>query len=293
MDDYTLVGVNKVISDYAEAIVSLWDRRIELYGNYFSQDAYVINIRDSKGNLLADLDKPYLSAFELWTYGVLFDYTDDRENPKKGIRYGIEHKSSPPQSSVDPDFYTMDQSLSFYIPLGESSTWAFNVFRSDAIVTKKGETDPDYIRAEIGLNCPPSNTACIQAQEDLVTMFIAQRAHGTATSLGGQNRLRSYPGGRYNGAHTIYYASELRWNISEEVRPFNFGIWKDVATGIQLALFYETGSVAETEGELGDITRSTYGAGMRLVSASGYVYRADMASGDEGEELTVIFSYPW
>ena len=63
--------------------------------------------------------------------------------------------------------------------------------------------------------------------------------------------------------------------------------------GLQLALFYERGSVCEKISELGDITRSTYGAGFRLVSASGFVYRADFSSGDEGEEMIMTFSYPW
>lgn len=44
---------------------------------------------------------------------------------------------------------------------------------------------------------------------------------------------------------------------------------------------------------LGDITKESYGAGLRLVSASGFVYRADYAKGAEGEEVTVMFSYPW
>ncbi|MBE9541539.1 MAG: hypothetical protein IMF01_04405, partial [Proteobacteria bacterium] len=120
-----------------------------------------------------------------------------------------------------------------------------------------------------------------------------QRANGTAKSLGGDERLRSYPRERYSGAHMVYYGTELRWNISEGVKPFNFWIWKDVATGLQLALFYERGSVAETESELGDIWRSSYGAGFRLVSGSGFVYRADIATGEEDTEVTVIFNYPW
>ena len=77
---------------------------------------------------------------------------------------------------------------------------------------------------------------------------------------------------RYNGAHTLFYAMELRWNFVKEVKPFDYWIWKDVATGIQLALFSETGSVAEVNSELGNIWRSSYGFGFRLVSASGFVY---------------------
>jgi hypothetical protein len=44
---------------------------------------------------------------------------------------------------------------------------------------------------------------------------------------------------------------------------------------------------------VGDIYRSSYGLGLRLISASGFVYRADYATGDEGSEVSVIFSYPF
>lgn len=92
---------------------------------------------------------------------------------------------------------------------------------------------------------------------------------------------------------TIFYAAEFRWNLSEETTPFDYFIWKDVRTGMQVAFFAETGSVADTTGELGDKFASSYGAGFRLVSASGNVYRADLATGDEGAETTLIFFYPW
>ncbi|MBU3917811.1 hypothetical protein KKA14_19980, partial [bacterium] len=79
----------------------------------------------------------------------------------------------------------------------------------------------------------------------------------------------------------------------EDVVPFNFWIWKDIATGFQLAAFWETGSVAEEKKDLGIETRSTYGLGFRVVSASGSVYRMDQAFGNEGAEFIMIVSYPW
>ena len=111
--------------------------------------------------------------------------------------------------------------------------------------------------------------------------------------IGGYERLRSYPGGRFVGAHTIHYAAEFRWNLTEEATPFDYFIWKDVRTGLQVAFFAETGSVADTEDELGDKFASSYGVGFRLVSASGNVYRADIAAGGEGSETSLIFFYPW
>jgi len=293
MEDYKLIEVNKVITDTAQLTLSLLDRRVELYGAYWRQEAHIIKVSDSKGNLITKLDDPYISEQVQHRLGMLIDYTDDRINPKKGIRFGVEQIVSPESARNDPEFYTVDKSLTLYLPLGKTATWAFHAFQSDAYVTNKGVTDPNIIRQELGFQCLVGDTACLQAEQELVDSFVAARKNGTATALGGENRLRSYPGNRYNGAHTQHFATELRWNLSEEVHPFNFGIWKDIATGLQVAFFYESGSVAETVSELGEITRDSYGAGFRLVSASGYVYRADYAAGDEGEEMTVIFSYPW
>ena len=64
-------------------------------------------------------------------------------------------------------------------------------------------------------------------------------------------------------------------------------------TNIQVAFFAETGSVGETREELGDTYRSSFGAGFRMVSGSGYVYRADVATGQEGVEVSIIFNYPY
>ena len=60
-----------------------------------------------------------------------------------------------------------------------------------------------------------------------------------------------------------------------------------------MAFFAEVGTVSERSSQLWDETRYSVGAGIRLVAASGAVYRADVAVGDEGAEVIVIFDYPW
>ncbi len=105
--------------------------------------------------------------------------------------------------------------------------------------------------------------------------------------------MRSFPQGRYQGAHTAFIGAEYRWNISQEVKPFDYFIWKDVRTGLQVAFFAEVGTVSETSSQLWAKSRHSVGAGFRLVAASGAVYRADIATGDEGREAIIIFDYPW
>lgn len=292
-DDYSLIEVDEVLSNYGKLTLSLYDRRVELYGILRQQKARIVNIKDSDGNPIVDLSEPFISKSSSRHLGVHLDYTDDRVNPKKGIKFNSEYISSNAQSDSDPEYFTIDNSLTAYIPISKPVTLAFNVFLSDAYVTKTGETDPTVLAQDLGLNCPPTDTECLRVEEDLVNMLINTNTNGSATNLGGEKRLRAYPGDRFGGAHSLYYATELRWNISEKVRPFNFWIWKDVATGLQIAAFYERGTVAEKFRDLGEMSKSSYGGGFRLVSASGFVYRADYATGDEGSQTTVMFSYPW
>lgn len=290
--DYKLLEVDQVYTNYAKLTLTMFERRVELYAILSQQKARITKIRDPDGEVISDLTDPFISDSMQSHIGFLIDYTDDKINPKKGIRLDMQYISSKPQSSVDPKFYTIDTSLSTYIPIIKPVTLAFNLYLSDAFVTKEGVTDRDLIKAELGLNCS-GDSECLKAEEELINIMVDSRTNGTATGLGGDRRLRAYPGDRYSGAHTLYSSIELRWNLSEKIRPFNFWIWKDVATGLQIAPFYEIGSVSEKIDDLGNTTRESYGVGFRLVSASGFVYRADYAQGNEGKELTVMFSYPW
>jgi hypothetical protein len=106
-------------------------------------------------------------------------------------------------------------------------------------------------------------------------------------------RLRAFPQSRYQGAHTAFVGAEYRWNINQEATPFDYFIWKDVRTGIQVAFFAELGSVSETSSNLWHETRYSVGTGLRLIAGSGAVYRADVATGTEGTQAIVIFNYPW
>ena len=185
----------------------------------------------------------------------------------------------------------IDSFITAYIPIGSLSTLALHYFQSDAVVDRPGLIDSNQIGLD-NFGCLYATTCSVE-QKNTIDTFVAENRYGTSTSLGGLDRLRSYPLGRFQGAHTIFYAVEFRWNLTEEATPFNYFIWKDVRTGLQVAFFAETGSVADTKEEVGNTFASSYGVGFRLVSGSGNVYRADLATGDEGAEVTVIFTYPW
>ena len=92
----------------------------------------------------------------------------------------------------------------------------------------------------------------------------------------------------------LYVATEFRWNFSESGGgQFDSLFFQDLVDDMQVAFFYENGSISEKKSDLGKISKSSYGTGFRLVNASGNIYRADLASGDEGTNFTLIIQYPW
>jgi hypothetical protein len=292
-NDYTLLEFGSSSFYGSRLTATFFDRRFEVYAGLYGGSAQFESIRDRDGNVIIEAQNAARTRPMTTVYGVRFDMTDDYLDPRNGLRVDVSRWRTPPQD-LGPDFFYMDYSATAYVPIGRRSTWAFNYFRSDAQVLRKGETDPAVIAQNQGLDCatitdPQQRLQC----EQVINNIIAANTYGTAASLGGLSRLRSYPEGRYQGAHTEFLGTEVRWNLTDEYRPFNIFIMKDVRTAFQIALFYEIGTVADLRSELWNITRSSYGVGARMVTASGLVYRIDLASGNEGFQTSIFFQYPW
>ena len=60
-----------------------------------------------------------------------------------------------------------------------------------------------------------------------------------------------------------------------------------------MAFFFEEGTVADKASELWQEKRTSAGVGTRVVTSSGFVYRLDFATGQEGSSTIIIFDYPW
>lgn len=295
--DYTLLEYGNDTFGGSRLTATFFERRFELYAAFYGGHAQFKSIRNGDGNIIIEAQDAAKTRTLTTVFGTRFDMTDDYLDPRRGFRFEMSRWSTPPMD-LGPDFFYMDYSATAYVPLGKASTWAFNYFRSDAYVLSKGETAPDVIAKHLGLDCSTitdlqQRAQCQQVIDQVIDNEIVANTYGTASSLGGLNRLRSYPEGRYKGAHMQFIGTEIRWNVTEEYTPFNIVIMKDVRTAFQIALFYEIGTVADQQSELWDITRSSYGVGFRMVTASGLVYRLDLASGDEGFQSSIFFQYPW
>jgi len=292
-NEFNMLDVTLARNKTAELNLTFFDRRLNFLYQYMDQEFKIKAIRDHSGDLIKEFDEPYRGSEANETFGIYADLTDDYLDPRKGTRFSLHYQNQPKDKADDPSYYVLTYNMSLYLPMFKEDTLAMNYYQSNAHVTKQGNTNPADIRAELGLNCDLLDTECLQSEQKLVDNFINHRTNGTSANLGGKERLRSYPQDRFKGGHSAYFGIEYRWNFKQETAPFNYLFWKDVRTGLQVAFFGEIGSVSENSSDLWDDTRYSYGTGLRLVAASGAVYRADIANGDEGSELTVFFFYPW
>lgn len=292
-DAYSLAEFGDSYFGGARLTATFLERRLEGYIGYYGGSARLDALRERDGAVIALSQKSPHYNFTVAILGARLDATDDYIDPRRGARLEPSVWRTPRQGS-GPDFYFTDLNATAYLPLGRRSTWAFNYFRSDTFVLNRGQTDPDALGRELGLDCAavPDESRRAECRRYLDSL-AAENANGTATSLGGYRRLRSYPEHRYRGAHIEFFGTEVRWNLTDEVKPFDIYIMRDIRTAVQVAFFYEAGSVADTYGGVWSIVRQSYGSGLRIVTASGLVYRLDLAAGDEGWQPSVFFQYPW
>jgi len=289
---YNLLDATRADENRFQLQYTMEQRRINFYLTKYTQDYEVDLIRDEDGVVIQDFNPNLTDSPESTQFAVQLDFTDDYLDPRRGFKFELTYTDVPPVSGDDPDYYKLDYDFQFYIPFFSNDVMVVNYYQSDAHVQEVGNTNSADIITELGLNCG-ADPDCLTVQSQLVQNTINDRTNGSATSLGGLERLRSYPENRFQGGHMAFVGVEYRWNMADEETPFDYFIWKDVRTGKQIAFFAEVGTVAETSAEIWDETRSSVGVGFRLVTASGSVYRADIATGDEGSEIAVFFFYPW
>ncbi len=294
-NDYILP---KVEGDYWQGqLTSMFDeRRIEAYYRFGLGHTRLLQVLDKDGTEFPAVDTTWHEA-RFSTLGVTFDYTDDRLDPRDGIRTeasGGWMKGGDPYRS---DWVTLDFNVTGYWPVRRWDSLALNAFYSRAHITREATTDYEELRSAIGLNCNSlpagdEQARCLETESKLITQQVAQNRYGIATALGGTQRLRSFANGRYFAGQSIFYGAEYRWNLTDERTPFDIYIARGIRTGIQLAFFAEQGSVADHFEDLWSDRRSSWGMGFRVV-LSGVVIRADVANGSEGTEFILFINYPW
>ena len=288
-DDYSEVELEDTVGIATRLTATFMDRRLEAFIAYYGNQGRFVALRDKDGNLITAADDATSDWFGTQVIGGRIDLTDDYMDPRSGIRFEQSLWWTPPSGSA-ANYFFVDNNITGYIPFGKRNVWAFNYLLSTACVIDQGETDMQALAAEEGLS--EDDLADARVQEYLDNL-VAENRFGSATSLGGVNRLRSYPESRYRGAQSQFVGTEFRWNLTDEVKPFDLFLIKDIRTSVQIAPFYEIGTVTEHADDAWSIVRSSYGVGIRVLTASGLIYRLDLATGDEGFQPSLFFQYPW
>lgn len=293
-DDYIIMEMDDNDFLGGRLTATFYDRMLEFYAMGYTGGWHMSAIRDNEGELIQSTLSADVENYRAYAVGARVDYTDDYQNPRTGLRFDVTASRNAQREDYAPDQYSMEYNLTGYIPFRKWDTLAINYYQADARVREEGETDPVIVEQILGLDCsalliPEEQADCQSA----VNNRVAGNRYGTAGGLGGTSRLRAYPMGRFTGAHTQFLGVEYRWNLTDESTPFDIFIAKDIRSAIQLAFFYETGTVADRQSDLRDEKRDNIGVGARLVTESGLVIRADVAYGDEGVGISVIAGYPW
>lgn len=290
-DDFSIAELDHYRGLNFKFYLSFFDRRLELYARHSQNESRMVRLLDSKGDIVQEIADPSLDKSHHTDLSALVDLTDDRQDPHKGFRASMDLSHNIPDSDMGPEFYTLTWNATGYVPINDKSTVALNYQHSDALMVTEGETDRNSIGEQQGYQCS-FNDCPTAVQEQIETSYL-YNTHGNARDLGGENALRSYPGGRFVGAHSRLVGAELRWNFKADRKPIDLYFIRDIRTGVQVALFHEVGTVADSTHDIWNDTRSSSGIGVRFIMGSGFVYRFDYATGDEGEELTIFVSYPW
>jgi outer membrane protein assembly factor BamA len=292
-EKYSLINIADLSFIGLRLTSTHYERRIEFYSALYTNKGTLDSIRDNQGNLIQQTDTDF-GPNEAIGLGARIDLTDDYDDPREGIRFSSDVFFTPTKESGTVDQYTFDNNLSIYLPMGKQSTWLLNYYTSDAIVKNQGATDRITVMSDLGVDCDALASGSDRDDcNGYVNNQIAANQYGTASGIGGRNHLRSFPEDRFKAAHVRFIGTEFRWNLTEEFTPFNWGIMKDIRTQVQLAFFYELATIADDQKNLWDDTRYSLGTGVRMVTASGLVIRGDIATGKEGQEVTVIIGYPW
>lgn len=271
-------------------------RRYEMFVRLLGGRERLHEVQDKDDQAFAGVDTEWHSG-KIITLGGSIDLTDDRLDPRRGIRLEFSTRLPSDNDADESEYFVNDYNLTSYWPMRRWDTLVFNLFHSRAHVTRKGLTNYDLLQQREGLNCDqyptgPNRDACQRAETKLLAGKLGNNRYGTATSLGGTQRLRAFDNGRFYAGQSLFYGVEYRWNLTDEHTPFNIYIAKGIRTGIQLAAFWERGMVADHFDELWNNGRTSYGVGVRMV-LSGVIIRFDLARGEEGPLTQLFVTYPW
>ena len=297
-DNFTILEVGDSMFKGFWTELFFWEKRVKFEYKYDEDKLVPTAIRDNEGELVQEIDDASADTGKSQSIEAALYLTDDNDDPRTG--FSVSYKQSLLDGETDEfnsSYYTIEKELKVYIPMLTYSTWVFDYYEANAIVEREGELDDTKIRERIGTTCDQSDAdkraICEETVNRRAESIRLKNQYGVGGSLGGRNYLRAFPQSRYSGPNVAFLGTEFRWNFSDGATPFDLFFVKDIRTTVQVAFFYEKGTVGVHKGDLWKNTRSSTGIGVRMLTGAGAVYRLDFATGEEGMNMNLIFNYPW
>jgi hypothetical protein len=280
---------SEVDASGGEISVNVLANQLEFYYAYSDASVKPYGLVDPNGTFYNAQNAGIIESPRGYRYGLYLDDTDNRRDPRIGYRFQYEKWGQPSSRAGNSEYFQEDYNLSGYIPvLAEGKgVLVLNQFYGSSTVIKKGTIDQSQFFCN-NIEAP----GCQAILDELYARQVAEAENGKATSLGGTNRLRGYSTNRFYDSYTNFRGAEFRWYVHEVQQAFNFFLEKGTFAGLQLAFFYEQGTVSPDKASLWKNMRSSYGAGTRFIFNT-IIVRIDRGFGKEGGETTFFVGYPF
>lgn len=113
-DDY-IQPLLKFDSDFFKAELLFWEERLNVFYQTEMGESTTLKVFDNNGNLISEDEST--DSYNLLYYGFELDLTDDRTDPRSGVRVGRFFKPTKSDYDFFSDIMVTDTSLTGYVPL--------------------------------------------------------------------------------------------------------------------------------------------------------------------------------
>ncbi len=237
---------------------------------YTYRDLNDFTIGDLEDRTIHELLSAKTNGLELW---LDYDNTDFPRNPSRGSRQQLKLTRDFGWFDSSDSWTNLEADLSKYFNLGTSSWFRQQVLALNFWTSNTPSWEPDPTNPHIIYHRPPPNYG---------------------SELGGFDRLRAFPSGRFRDKSAVYYAAELRLIPKPQplrdmplLRYFEIDWW-------QVVPFVEAGRVGpEYNSDLFvEDLQWDAGIGLRLMAFRMPV-RLDFAVSDEGSSVWAMIEQPF
>jgi len=293
LDRKLTIMADRVAQNIGEISYYFLDRQIEIFYTFFNAEIDFYGYQDFDGNIvsLKDVDN-FGSGATKWTerWGVLIDDTDFRRDPRIGYFVKLDRWQWPSRTPQESSWYQYDLETVGYIPIIDMKMiLVMTQYLSTSKIISPGKVEK-YVCTEEQLLLYPK---CQIILDEAYKRDLENANKGRATALGGFERLRGYPEGRFFDEHTNFRGIELRYYFDSLDIDFDVIFAKGFLAEFQLAGFYEQGTVSsELNDRFWTNFKDSYGFGIRLITGSA-VARLDFGFSDEGGATTAYWDYPF